>query len=95
MWANFACLSLVHSSIWDSWPIPFFGYPRGLGQPVRLGARSAQSLTKQLRLALEPECLENPTATAREIPGEAADSIRDTQAPLFHTVNTVVVNSPG
>src|SRR4029077_10673232 len=32
------------------------------------GARSTQRLTYQLRLALEPECLENPTATAREDP---------------------------
>src|ERR1700736_3405005 len=29
---------------------------------------------------LEPECLENPTATAREIPRDGPDSIRDTQA---------------
>jgi hypothetical protein len=66
------------------------------------GARSTQSLTYQLRLALEPECLENPTATAREDPRDGADSIRDTQAvcdfrylaskltPLFHTINTIV-----
>ncbi len=69
---------------------------------MRLGARSTQRLTNQLRLALEPECLENPTATAREIPRDGADSIRDTQtvcgfrcwaskhAPLFHTINTMV-----
>jgi len=69
---------------------------------VRLGARSTQGLTNQLRLALEPECPENLTATARAIPREGADSIRDTQAvcgfrywaskltPLFHTINTIV-----
>jgi hypothetical protein len=69
---------------------------------VRLGARSTQSLTNQLRLALEPECLENPTATARENLQDGADSFRDTQAvcdfrcwaskltPLFHTINTIV-----
>jgi hypothetical protein len=69
---------------------------------VGLGARSTQGLTYQLRLALEPECLENLTATAREIPRDGADSIRDTQAvcgfkylaskltPLFHTINTIV-----
>ena len=34
-----------------------------------------QRLTNQLRLALEPECLENPTATTREIPRDGADSI--------------------
>src|SRR5580704_14065605 len=74
----------------------------GLESRVRLGARSTQRLTYQLRLALEPECLENPTATAREIPRDGADSIRDTQAvcgfrcwaskhaPLFHTINTMV-----
>jgi hypothetical protein len=92
-----------HSSIWDSWPIAFSGCPRGcLGSAVRLGARGTQRLTSQLRLALEPECLENPTATAREIPRDGADSVRDTQAvcgfrcwaskhaPLFHTINTMV-----
>src|SRR5712664_351149 len=57
-----------HSSIWDSWPIAFSGYPRGPRVVVRLGARGTQRLTNRLRLALEPECLENPTATARENP---------------------------
>jgi hypothetical protein len=69
---------------------------------MRLGARGTQRLTTQLRLALEPECPENPTATAREIPRDGADSIKDTQAvcgfrcwaskhaPLFHTINTMV-----
>ncbi len=69
---------------------------------MRLGARSTQGLTYQLRLALEPECLENPTATAREDPRDGADSIRDTQTvcgfrcwaskltPFFHTINTIV-----
>src|ERR1700688_3369961 len=74
----------------------------GLGSPERLGARGTQRLTNQLRLSLEPECLENPTATAREIPRDGADSIKDTQAvcgfrwwaskhaPLFHMINTMV-----
>ena len=91
-----------HSSIWDSWPIAFSGYPRGPRVVLRLGARSTQRLTNRLRLALEPECPENPTATAREIPRDGADSIKDTQAvcgfrcwtskhaPLFHTINTMV-----
>ena len=69
---------------------------------LRLGARGTQRLTNQLRLALEPECLENPTATAREMSRDGADSIRDAQAvcgfkywaakhaPLFHTINTMV-----
>jgi hypothetical protein len=69
---------------------------------VRLAARSTQGLTYQLRLALEPECLENSTATAREDPRDGADSLRDTQAvcgfrylaskltPLFHTIKTIV-----
>jgi hypothetical protein len=52
----------------------------GLGSAVRLGARSTPRLTYQLRLALEPECLENPTATAREDPRDGADSVGDTQA---------------
>ena len=69
---------------------------------MRLGARSTQRLTNQLRLALEPECLENPQATAREDPQDEADSIKDTQAacgfrysaskhtPFFHTIKTTV-----
>src|ERR1700730_23085 len=78
------------------------GIREGLGSAVRLGARSTQRLTNQLRLALEPECLENPTATAREDPQDGADSVRNTQAvcgfkcwaskltPLFHTIRTIV-----
>src|SRR5215468_330675 len=74
----------------------------GLGSGVRLGARGTQRLTNRLRLALEPECLENPTATARENLQDGADSIQDTQAvcgfrcwaskhtPFFHTINTMV-----
>jgi hypothetical protein len=69
---------------------------------VRLRAGGTQRLTSQLRLALEPECLENPTATARENPHDGADSIRDAQAvcgfrccaskltPLFQTISTIV-----
>src|SRR5467141_3890563 len=83
-------------------PLLFQIIREGLGSAVRLGARGTVRLTLQLRLALEPECLENPTATAREIPRDGADSIRDTQAvcgfrcwasklaPLFHTINTMV-----
>ena len=92
-----------HSSIRDFAPIAFSGYPRG----PRVGSETmcpkhTPRLTNRLRLALEPECLENPTATAREDPQDGADSIRDTQAvcgfrcwaskhtPLFHTINTIV-----
>src|SRR6267378_8208932 len=83
-------------------PWLFLVIREGLGSRVRLGARGTQRLTNQLRLALEPRCLENPTATAREDPQDGADSIRDTQAvcgfrcwaskhaPLFHTINTMV-----
>jgi hypothetical protein len=52
----------------------------GLGSAVRLGARGTPRLTYQLRLALEPECLENPTATTREDPQDGADSVENTQA---------------
>ena len=69
---------------------------------MRLGARGTQRLTNRLRLALEPECLENLTATTREDPRDGAAALRDTQAvcgfrcwaskftPLFHTINTMV-----
>ena len=83
-------------------PSLFLVIREGLGSDVRLGARGTQRLTNQLRLALEPECLENLTATAREFPGDGAGSISDTQAvcgfrylaskltPFFHTINTIV-----
>ena len=47
----------------------FSGCPRGPRVSCETGARSTQCLTNQLRLALEPEDLENPTATARDDPG--------------------------
>src|SRR5216684_4730079 len=83
-------------------PWLFLVIREGLGSRVRLGARGTQRLTNQLRLALEPRCLENPTATAREDPQDGADSIRDTQAvcgfrywaskhtPFFQTIRTIV-----
>jgi hypothetical protein len=49
-------------------PSLFLVIREGLGSPVRLRARGTQRLTYQLRLALEPKCLENPTTTAREDP---------------------------
>jgi len=57
-----------HGSIRDSWPIAFSGYPRGPRVGCEARCRSTQRLTNQLRLALEPECLENLPATAREDP---------------------------
>ena len=83
-------------------PIAFSGYPGGPRVGCETRCRSTQCLTYPLRLALEPECLENPTATAREDPQDGADSIRDTQAvcgfrcwaskhtPFFHTISTIV-----
>src|SRR5262247_2613 len=83
-------------------PWLFLVIREGLGSAVRLRARGTQRLTNQLRLALEPKCLENPTATAREDSQDGADSIRDTQAvcgfrcwaskhtPFFHTISTIV-----
>src|SRR5258708_10598955 len=54
-----------------------------LGSGVRLGARSTQRLTYQLRLALEPECLENPTVTARKIPGWSGRAQRHSSCLWF------------
>jgi hypothetical protein len=42
-----------------------------------------QRLTYQLRLALEPECLENPTVTARENLQQGADSMRSSILARF------------
>src|SRR5258706_6187404 len=47
-------------------PWLFLVIREGLGSGVRLGARSTQRLTYQLRLALEPQCLEKLPATATE-----------------------------
>src|SRR5271169_3251173 len=64
-WSNLATIVLSGTR----GPSLFLVVREGLGSGVRLGARSTQSLTYQLRLALEPECLENLTTTARRIPG--------------------------
>src|ERR1700683_2603874 len=97
-WSNVATIVLSGTR----GPSLFLVIREGLGSGGRLCARGIQRLTYQLRLALEPECLGNPTATAREIPRDGADSIRDTQAvcgfrcwasehaPLFHTIHTMV-----
>src|SRR5580658_1507229 len=53
----------------------FSGYPRGPRVAFETGCRSTQRLTSQLRLALEPERFENPTATAKEKSQDGADSI--------------------
>ena len=67
--------------LWETRGLWLFRVVReGLGSAGRLGARGTPRLTYQLRLALEPECLQNPTATAREDPRDGADSVRDTQA---------------
>src|SRR6266446_9832446 len=50
-------------------PWLFLVIREGLGSAVRLGARSTQRLTYQLRLALEPECLENRRPPPEKIPG--------------------------
>jgi len=80
----------------------FSGHARGPRVGCETTCPRTQRLTSRLRLALEPECLDNPTATAREDPQDGADSIRDTQAvcgfrcwaskhtPFFHTINTMV-----
>ncbi len=83
-------------------PSLFLVIREGLGSDRRRSARGTQRLTNQLRLSLEPQCLENPTATAREDPRDGAEALRDTQAvcgfrywaskhaPVFHTINTMV-----
>ena len=85
---------MAHSFFWLS--------ERAYGRVGDSGARSTQRLTNQLRLALEPECLENPMATAREDPRDGADWLKDTQTvcgfrcwaskhtPLFHTIRAMV-----
>ncbi len=82
-------------------PWLFLVIREGLGSGVRLGARSTQRLTYQLRLALELECLENPTVTARRIPGMKRLDQRHSSClwfrywaskltPFFHTIRTIV-----
>src|SRR4029077_12994271 len=68
-----------HGSVGDSWPIAFSGCPRGPRVGWETRCPRTPCLTSQLRLALEPECLEEPTATAREDLRDGADSVRDTQ----------------
>jgi hypothetical protein len=92
-----------HSSIRDSWPIAFSGYPRGprVGCETRCPKHAAPNLPAETRsrtrVSREPE--QPPLG---EDPQDGADSIRDTQAvcgfrcwaskhtPLFHTIRTIV-----
>ena len=60
--------SANHGSIGDSWPTAFSGCPRGPRVVCETKCPSTSCLTYQLRLALEPECLENRLATTREDP---------------------------
>ena len=92
----------VHSSIWDSWPIAFSGYPRGprVGCETMCPRHTAPNLSAETRS--RTRVFREPTATARENPWDEADSFRDTQAvcdfrcwaskltPLFHTIRTIV-----
>ena len=52
----------------------------GLESRVRLSARGTSCLTYQLRLALEPECLEEPDGHRQRRSPRWSGSIRDTQA---------------
>ena len=56
-------------------PWLFLVIREGLGSAVRLAARSTQRLTNQLRLALEPECLENPHAHLAEFDGANVSAV--------------------
>src|SRR6266851_6319578 len=61
-------------------PQLFRGVRGGLGSRGRLSARGTERLTYQLRLALEPERLKNPTSHRQEVSTEMERIARDTQA---------------
>ena len=74
----------------------------GLESAVRLGAQNTPRLTSRLRLALEPECLQKPTAhPLAKVALPWSDSTEDTQAacafkywaskrtPFFQTCNVI------
>ena len=75
-------------------PWLFLVIREGLESRVRLCARSTQRLTNRLRLALEPECLENPRPPPEKIPRMertrsetlklfvVSDGVRDLQVEL-------------
>src|SRR5450759_5804572 len=91
-----------HSSIWDSWPIAFSGYPRGTrvacetGCPRHTVPNLPAETRSRTRVSREPD------GHRQRNPRDGADSIKDTQAvcgfrcwasthaPLFHTINTMV-----
>jgi hypothetical protein len=91
-----------HSSIRDSWPIAFSGYPRGprVGCETGCPKHAASNLPAETRSRTRVS--REPTATAREDPQDGTDSVRITQAvcgfrywaskhtPLFHTIRTMV-----
>ena len=57
-------------------PWLFLVIREGLGSRVRLRARSTQSLTNQLRLALEPECLENRQRNPQEMERTRSETLK-------------------
>src|SRR5208282_6340086 len=91
-----------HSSIRDSWPMAFSGYPRGprVGCETRCPKHAAPNLPAETlsrtRVSREPD------GHRQRNPRHGADALRDTQAvcgfrywaskrtPLFHTINTMV-----
>ena len=91
-----------HSSIRDSWPIAFSGYPRGptVGCETRCPKHAAPNLPAETRSRTRVS--REPNGHRQRNPRDGADSIRDTQAvcgfrcwaskltPLFHTINTMV-----
>ena len=77
-----------HGSIGDSWPIAFSGCPRGTRVGCETCARGTQRLTNQLRLALEPESISNPTATAQ-------GKFPEMERTRFETLKLFVVSDVG
>src|SRR5271170_168429 len=91
-----------HSSIRDSRPIAFSGYPRGprVACETRCPKHAAPNLPAETRSRTRVS--REPDGHCQRIPRHGADSLRDTQAvcgfrywaskltPLFHTINTMV-----
>ena len=82
-----------HSSIWDSWPIAFSGYPRGPRVAWETGCPRHTGLTNQLRLALEPECLENSDGHRQRNPQRWCGSAQKHSSCLWFQILGVEAHS--
>ena len=71
--------AVTHGPIGDSWPMTFFGYPRGHRvKSETLVLEQHGGLTSPVDTRPRTKRLKNPTATAKDDPQDGTDSLSET-----------------